>query len=49
MPAKSKINGKQRILVVDNNPVICTLVDVLLREEFDVITSTNGTEATIPL
>lgn len=45
MATKSQINGKQKILVVDNNPVICTLVDVLLREEFDVITSTNGSDA----
>lgn len=36
---------KQKILVVDNNPVICTLLAALLGDEFEVTTVTNGDDA----
>lgn len=38
-------SDREKLVVVDNNPVICTLLSVLLEDEFDVVVATNGTDA----
>ena len=45
MAIKANSSTRKKILVVDNNPVICTLLGVLLGDEFEVITATNGNDA----